>query len=225
MDIIFIAQKVIHLNACKTDITRIDRQLSDIKIIDAATVFQLAAIGIIAADRIYLLACVFCHLLHLAKGAFSAHVQVTARNIQARKQKVGGTRCLRQVDYLADVLPVDSRPGQKQAALRQAAARLVHRNGGHIRTCRHSVDRHILAKIKMRAVCFIHQAEHVVLMRQLDDRAQVRADTIIRRIVDQNGSGIWVRLNCLFHLADFHAQGNSQPAVHLRIDVNRYRTV
>lgn len=49
-------------------ISRIDRKLGNIKIINTAAVFQLASVSIKAADRITLLAGILRHLLHLAEG-------------------------------------------------------------------------------------------------------------------------------------------------------------
>lgn len=64
-----------------------------------------------------------------------------------------------------------------------------------------------------------------MLMCQLDDRTQIRTDTIICRIVDQHRRSIRISLNRFFYLTDLHTQRNSQLTVNLRIDVNRDRAI
>ena len=77
----------------------------------------------------------------------------------------------------------------------------------------------------MRTVRLVHKAQHIMLMRQLHDAAQIRADTIIGRIVHEHGSRLRISLDSLLHLANFHAQRDSQLAVDLRININRNSTV
>ena len=77
----------------------------------------------------------------------------------------------------------------------------------------------------MCTVRLVYQAEHVMLMRQLDDRTQIRTDTIISRIVYEHRRSIGICLNCLSYLADLHPQRNSQLTVNLRIDINRNRAI
>ena len=53
---------------------------------------------------------------------------------------------------------------------------------------------------------------------------RVRADAVIGGVVDQNGLGVRVFPDGPLHLGNGHAQGDPQPVVALRVDINRNRT-
>ena len=76
----------------------------------------------------------------------------------------------------------------------------MHGDGGHIRSCRHGIHRHIGSKVEMGAMSFVHQTQHIMGMSQLDNGAQIRANAIISGIVHQHGLGIRIGLNGLLHL-------------------------
>ena len=225
MNIIFVAQQIVNLNTCQADIASINGQLSHVKIKNTAAINQLAAISIKATDSIDFLAGIFCHFRHLAERTFAAHIQIAPRNIQAGKQQIRSAGSLRQIDNLADIFPIYVRPCQKQRALSEAAAGFVHGNRGHIRTSRHRVHRHVGSKIKMRAMCFVHQAQHIMRVRQLNDRTQIRANTVIGRIIYQNRFSVRIFPDSLFYLGKLHTQGNSQFTIYLRIDIYRNCTI
>ena len=71
----------------------------------------------------------------------------------------------------------------------------------------------------------IHQYQHVVLMSQFHNPFQVRANTVIRRVVHQNSHSIGVLFDSLLHLRDFHAQGDTQTVVHIRVHIDRCGTI
>ena len=116
------------------------------------------------------------------------------------------------------------RTGQQNGALRQTAAGFVHGCRRHIRTCRHRGDRQVVPKIKVRAVRLIREAQHPVLMCNPDDGAQVGADAVVGRIVDQNRFGIRMQRNRPLHVRNAHTERNAQPLITGGINVNRNRT-
>ena len=67
----------------------------------------------------------------------------------------------------------------------------------------------------------VHQRQHTVAVRQLDQRAQVRADAVISGVVDENGDRVWVCLNGRAHIGSFHAERDAELPVHFRVDINR----
>ena len=76
---------------------------------------------------------------------------------------------------------------EKKGALRQAAARFMHGDGRHIRARGHGGDGQALAEIEVRAVRLVCDDEHIVLVRELYDGAQVRTDPVIGGVVHENG--------------------------------------
>ena len=115
------------------------------------------------------------------------------------------------------------RPCQKQRALRQAAAGLVHTDRRQIRSGRHRGDRQILTEIQMRAMCLIRQNLHAMRVRQLHDFRQIRADAIVSRVIHQNRAGIRILADRLVHLLHTHTKRNAKPLIHLRIHIYRMR--
>lgn len=88
----------------------------------------------------------------------------------------------------------------------------------------HGGYRQPAAKVKVGAVGFVRQAQHPGVMRHLDDGPQVAADAVVGGVVHQHGHGVGVLGNGLGHLLPLHAQGDAQPGIHLRVDVDRHRT-
>ena len=76
------------------------------------------------------------------------------------------------------------------------------------------------AKVEVGAVGFVRQAEHPGVMGHLDDCAQVAADAVVGGVVHQNGHGVGVLPDGLFHLLPLHAQRDAQTLVHLWVHVN-----
>ena len=60
-----------------------------------------------------------------------------------------------------------------------------------------------------------------MFMGKFDNGAQVGADTVVGRIVDENRLGIRVCEDRLFHLGNLHAKRNPQAGIALRIDIDR----
>ena len=94
------------------------------------------------------------------------------------------------------------RPAQKQRTLGQAAARLVHRDRGHIRAGSHAAEGQPGSKIQVGAVRLVHQGQHMVFVRQLDQAAQVGADAVIGGVIDKDRHRVGV---CLDGRADVRA--------------------
>ena len=111
--------------------------------------------------------------------------------------------------------------GQQQAALGQAAARLVHGYGGQVSPRLHGGHGQVLVKIEVGAVGLVGQAEHPVSMGQLYNGLQVGADAVVGRVVHQHRLGVRVFPDGPLHLADLHAQGDAQAVITLRVDVDR----
>ena len=76
----------------------------------------------------------------------------------------------------------------------------------------------------MRAVRLISQHLHARRVREPYNLADVRADAVIGRVVDEHRLRGRVLFNSSLHVRDRHAERNAQPVVHLRVDVNRNRT-
>ena len=70
----------------------------------------------------------------------------------------------------------------------------------------------------MSLIC---QHLHSSCMSLLYDSPQIRTDSIIGRVIYKNRHRIRILIHSLLHLADFHAKGNAQLRIHLRIYINR----
>ena len=70
---------------------------------------------------------------------------------------------------------------------------------------------------------FVRKAEHPGVVSHLHDGAQVGTDAVVGGVVHQNGHGVGVLPDGLFHLLPLHAQRNAQPLVHFRVDIDRHR--
>ena len=149
--------------------------------------------------------------------------KVAAGEIQRGKQEIRRAGRLREVDDLAHIVRVHAGSGQQKRALRQAAAGLVHTDGGHVRARLHGGDRQRLGKRKVRAVRLVGKSEHSVLVRQARDGADIGANAVIRRVIDENRLRVRVFAHGALHLADGHPQRNAQAAVHLGVYIHRHR--
>ena len=112
---------------------------------------------------------------------------------------------------------------QKQAGLGQAAAGLVHGDGGHVGPGGHGGDGQLVAEIEVSAVGLIGQTQHPGVVGQLDDGPEIGTDAVIGGIVDQHGFGVGVAADGVGHLTGPHPQGDAQAAVTLGIDINGNR--
>ena len=224
LNVVLVAQDVIDLNARKTDVQRVDAEFCRIKVKNGVSVAKLLAEGIVPAHGVDLLAGVLGHIGHLMEHLPPAQCEIAAGNIKARHQQVTAGRRLGQVDDLPHIARVDIGTGQQQTGLGQAAAALVHRDGGHICARRHGRDRQPAAKIEVCAVGFVGQAEHPGVVGHPHNGAQVAANAVVGGVVHQHGHSVGVLGNGLGHLLPLHAQTDSEAVVYLRVDVDRYRT-
>ena len=69
-------------------------------------------------------------------------------------------------------------------------------------------------------MCLICQNFHALLMRHLNNRPQIRAYTVIGRIIDKYRHGVRIFFDRPFHISTFHPQRYSQPLVHIRIYID-----
>ena len=70
----------------------------------------------------------------------------------------------------------------------------------------------------MSLIC---QHLHSSCMSLLYDSPQIRTDSIIGRVIYKNCHRIRILIHSLLHLTDFHAKGNAQLRIHLRVYINR----
>ena len=129
LNIVKVAQNVVHLDARQTNIQRVYRQLGRVEVVHGVAVDQLAAVGVVVTEGVDLLAGVGRQVNDFSENLLAVQCKVLARNIQADHQQVRTRSRLRQVDDLANVLRVHRRTAQQKAGLRERAARLVHGNG------------------------------------------------------------------------------------------------
>ena len=99
----------------------------------------------------------------------------------------------------------------------------MHGNGRHICTRRHSGDRQAAAEIKVRAVCFVREAQHTGIVRHLYDCAQVAANAVVCGVIDEHRHGVRVFADGFCHLLALHTERNTEAMIHLRVDVDRHR--
>ena len=71
----------------------------------------------------------------------------------------------------------------------------------------------------------VHQHEHVVRMGERDDGAQVRADPVVGRIVDEDGLRVRIGRNRRLDVRKPHPQRNAELGIHLRVHVHGNRPV
>ena len=79
------------------------------------------------------------------------------------------------------------------------------------------------AKVEVGAVGLVHQSQHVVFMRQLDQAAQVGADAVIGGVVDEDGRSVGVCLDGGADVGRLHPQRDAEAGIHLGVDVDRHR--
>ena len=77
----------------------------------------------------------------------------------------------------------------------------------------------------MGAVRLVDEHQHAVGVRQPDDRAQVGADAVVGRVVDQHRLGVGIGLDRRLQVGERHPERNAQIGVHLRVDVDGNRAV
>ena len=74
----------------------------------------------------------------------------------------------------------------------------------------------------MSAVGFIHDDLHPVPVRELHDAAKIRADAVIRRVIDEDRFCIGVFTDRRLYVAKLHAQSDTEFFVCARIDIDRH---
>ena len=92
----------------------------------------------------------------------------------------------------------------------------------HIGAGRHGGNRHILPEIEMGSVGLVRKTQHSGGVGHLHNLPEIAADSVVGGVIDQNGNGVRMLFYGLLHLFPAHSQGNSQPALHLRVYVYRY---
>ena len=70
---------------------------------------------------------------------------------------------------------------------------------------------------------FIHQRHHAMRMRQFYNGTQVRADTVIGRVIYKYCRCVRMLQDRLFHLGQLHTERDTDMIIHLRIDIHRLR--
>ena len=179
LDVVLIAEDIIDLDARQADVQRVDAELGGVEVEDRVAVAQLLAEGVVAAHRVDLLAGILGDVGHLVEDLPPPLGQIAAGDVQTGHEQVAAGGGLGQVDDLPHIARVHIGADEQQARLGQAAAALVHRNGGHVGPCGHGRDRQPAAKVEVGAVGFVRQAEHPGVMGHLDDGAQVAADAVV----------------------------------------------
>ena len=140
LDVVLVPQDVVDLDAGKADVQRVDAELGGVKVKDGVAVAQLLAKGVVAAHGVDLLPGVLGHIGHLMEHLPPPQREVAAGDVQAGHEQVAAGGGLGQVDDLPHIARVDVGADEQQAGLGQAAAALVHGDGGHIRPRRHGGD-------------------------------------------------------------------------------------
>ena len=225
LDAVVVAEQVVHLDAGLPDVARVDRQLRQVEREARVAVADLGAERVVAAEAVDLLA----RVLREGDGLFvdlaAVEVQVAAREIKRAQQQVVRARRLRQRDHLAHIVGVDRVPAEEDRALRERAARLVERDGRHVAARRHARDRQPVGEIEMRAVRLARQHLHPRRVRDGDDRLQVGAHAVVRRVVDEDGLRVGVLLDGALHILHAHPQRDAEPRVAPGVDVDGDRAV
>ena len=223
LDVVLVAQYVVHLDARKADVQCVHRQLGRVKVEHRVAVAQLSAERVVPADGVDLLARVLRHVRHLVEHLPPPQRQVAPRDVQAAHQQIAARRGLRQVDDLPHIARVYVGAGQQQGGLRQAPAALVHGHRRHVRARLHRRDGQPVAKVEVRAVRLVRKAQHPRRVRHVHDGPQVRADAVIGRVVHQHRHRLRVLADRLLDRLPRHAQRDAQPLIHLGVDVHGHR--
>ena len=186
------------------------------------SVDEIPAEGIIPADPVNLPLGIGGVFQGLGKDLLAVQAQILPGKIQGNHQQIGAAGGLGQVDDLPHIVMIHTPATQQKGALGQGTAGFVYADCRHIRTGSHSVEGQILPEVKMGAVGLVHQHLHAVLVGQLHNLPQIGADAVIGGIVDQDRLGVRMLGNGTAHILQCHAQGNSQPLVDARVDINRH---
>ena len=75
----------------------------------------------------------------------------------------------------------------------------------------------------MCPVGFVDEAFHPRFMCHADDGPQITADAVIRRIVHEDGNRIRMLPDSPGHGFALHPEGDADPRIHVRIDIDRDR--
>ena len=111
---------------------------------------------------------------------------------------------------------------EKNGALRQRAAGLVHADRGHIRARIHRRRWKPITEIEVRTVCLIDQYLHPAGMRFLRNGTQIRADAVIGRIVDKYRLGVRMALHRVCDIVRAHPERNPKRILDAWIDIDRH---
>ena len=69
---------------------------------------------------------------------------------------------------------------------------------------------------------FVNEYSHTVFVSDTDDTAEVRAYSVIGRVVDKYGFRIGVCLYCGFDITDGHSERDTEALVYSRVYINRH---
>ncbi|MPM69108.1 hypothetical protein SDC9_116052 [bioreactor metagenome] len=72
----------------------------------------------------------------------------------------------------------------------------MHRDRRHVRPRRHCGKRKLVVEVEVRTVRLVHERQHAARVRQLDNRLEVRTDTVIGRVVEQHRHRVRVLVHC-----------------------------
>ena len=220
LNVVFVAEDVVDFDARKPHVEGVDGEFCAVEVEDAVSVDEFFAVGVPAADVVDLFAGVICKFDDLRERLLSAQREVAAGDVEGGEQQVARARRLGEVDDLAHMVAVYAAAREQKGALRQAAARFVHGHGRHVCTRRHRGDGQPFAEIEVRAVRLVGDDEHIVLVRQLYDGAEIRTDAVIGGVVYEDRLRVGGAFDGAFELLQAHAEGDAEAGVRFGIDVD-----
>ena len=162
------------------------------------------------------------HSLRHARPALLRHLQ--PGYIQRSQQQLVGAGGLQKPCRLPQPAPVHPMAAYMQhGGLSHGAQQLVGALCRHIRPQVNSLRRQLITKAQVGAMSFIYQKQHASLMHCLCNGTQITAIAIIG----------WIHCHqCLcprmcsyspLHGRQAQPHGNTQPFIHFRLNVDRYR--
>ena len=100
----------------------------------------------------------------------------------------------------------------------------MHTYCGKIRTCLHSRKRHIITEVEMCSVRLVRKKIHSVCVCKIGYLLNIRAYSVIGRIIYKYRLCVGVFEYRLFNILDRHSQRYAQLLVYSGINVNRHRS-
>ena len=184
---------------------------------------ELRAERVVAAKVVYLVARVVSEVHRLLEHVAPPEVQIAARDVERRQEQVRRRGRLRERDYLADVVGVHGAARKQHGALRERAARLVDRRRRHVAPRSHRRHRQLLVEVEVRAMRLVGQDAHPRGVREAHDLGEVRADAVVRRVVDEYRLCGRMRGDRPLHVLDAHAERDADAFLLPGVDVDGHR--